>query len=189
MVAAPAVCDLFGSCFSFFQMHAIDVTRQPLRLWHQPPNHIDCGVVLCPSCFQHWRRMPQARCPKCRADIVCLGISADGPVVGGGGQPDPLLMRLVKEILPSNGEDTKWPAPPPPLPGPPASITHRQPVRIEDMQIVLRHIVAHLDSIAFRAFAEKGGMPPRFLLGEQNHGPCHSVGAKCGRMLLSPPQL
>ena len=92
--------------------------------------------------------MPQARCPKCRADIVCLGISADGPVVGGGGHPDPLLMRLVNEILPLKGDEIAT-NPPHHIDwqrGPPPSVTHRQPVRIEDMQTTLRQIVTHLDS-------------------------------------------
>ena len=41
---------------------------QPVRLWHQPPLHQDCGVVLCPPCAEHWRQklIGDAVCPRCR---------------------------------------------------------------------------------------------------------------------------
>lgn len=93
----------------------LEPTLQPVRPWHQPPRFSDCGVVLCPArgrtqckgaplrvreCFDRWRHMAQPVCPKCRADVVFLGVSADGPLVGGAGLPDPLLVRLLAELPP-----------------------------------------------------------------------------------------
>lgn len=32
-----------------------EIATTPMRLWHLPPNHVDCGVVLCVSCFEMWQ--------------------------------------------------------------------------------------------------------------------------------------
>ena len=132
----------------------LETAHEPVRPWHSPPVHTDCGVVLCPPCFDQWRRTANPTCPKCRAEVVYLGMSADGPLVGGGGAPDPLLMRLARELPAVATAPTPVPVPvplaPPPRvadrkpssPPPPrvAAYTHRQPITIAAMQAVLREL-------------------------------------------------
>lgn len=140
----------------------LETTRHPMRPWHAPPLHHDCGVVLCPDCLARWRAMPRPVCPKCRADVVCLGhegpATTSAPIVGGAARPDPLLSRLIAELLPAEGggwggdpSPTKavaapgsasapTPSPPPPVP----ATTHRSPVTLTHMRAILRPLPALL---------------------------------------------
>lgn len=131
----------------------LEPTRRPVRPWHQPPRFNDCGVVLCAECFDKWRRMPQPVCPKCRADVVFLGVSADGPLVGGAGLPDPLLVRLLAEAPFLGQEEATTPAdttkvdpmevafdvPNPPAPPPPPQYPGvDEPVSLTAIRAMLR---------------------------------------------------
>lgn len=74
----------------------LEVTRQPIRPWHQPPRWRDCGLILCPECFESWRATTNSQtCPRCRAELLPLDMFPRDSAC----MVDPVLKRLVDELL------------------------------------------------------------------------------------------